>query len=693
MRLRRMSQQATPCRLRINGTSAIILTGVAFILLASISHIIMMARSFSIDLTTDEEYPLRMSEGGDSTTSSATLSLIASQKRIDALEAKIKELEEKLHSSHAPENTKTHNEEELPGLEVGVFSGESGYHSEDSVCHSLPLSLPSVETLWMKNIGTLFKESKHRRDPDWEMKEWTVKMMEMLTTRQLGRSIKTTPSPDDVRRVMKILQERRKYFLIPEANRDDSIAPPPKLKILVMGGSVTGGVMCRVNALNAKAGRYFRLPCAWPWRLNHYINDLLGFEAVEIENMSSGGLNSNIGSRVIEYGLYPEAFLPDGPDVIINAYSTNDVHVLSMLEAESKGLSLEEAVFRMQQNFIRQVLLSRCKNPPMIVLFDDYLGNEQNNIGELMSISKAMTVLAGYYNIMSISYADAVRQFVYGDTHETWFSPPWYGEGNDGQWKREIHPGMGAHISMVWVFAYNIFNAIISFCNAETFAVCTNETLNKCNKDIPAVNSVDIKGGTKKIPTGVPPLLTQELTLEKISTNWEDDANAILRKCNERTENDDVPCIFAWIAGYSVTKSEELEKLINPLLSSGDGWKVAIDNEKLGIVPDEGLGSKISFQFDNLSQSVRAINILAMKSYGNKWADSAARFSIFGGESTTPVAIEVITGHHESQTSVSYDYKINIDENMIEKGGKMRLNVELIGGSTFKITGMSICSR
>lgn len=453
--------------------------------------------------------------------------------------------------------------------------------------------------------------------------------------------------------------------------------------------------MCRINALNAKAGRYFRLPCAWPWRLNHYINDLLGFEAVQIENLSSGGLNSNIGSRVIEYDLYPDAFQPEGPDIIINAYGTNDVHVLSMKEAESKGLSLDEAVFEMQQNFIRQVLLSRrCKNPPMVVLFDDYLGNEQENIVELMTLSKTMTVLASYYNIMSISYADAVRQFVYGDTHETWFSPYWYGEANIGPWERQIHPSMGAHISMVWIIAYNIINAIVSFCNAETFAVCTDGTLNKCNKDIPIVKSVDIQGGPKAIPEGAPPLLSDELTLKKISSTWSDDANAMLSKCNEHNENvNDKPCIFAWIAGYSVKTVEELEKVIGPMVSSQDGWKVTDDHGKVGIVPEKGTSSKISFLLDNLPFAVRAVNVLVMKSYGDKWAGSEAQFSVFEGEGSTPVAKEVITGHHESHTSVSYDYKINLDKDTIEKGGRMRLEVELIGGLAFKITGMSICSR
>ena len=41
------------------------------------------------------------------------------------------------------------------------------------------------------------------------------------------------------------------------------------------------------------------------------------------------------------------------PDVVINAYSTNNMHVLSEIEAERLGITLEESVLRMNHKFVR----------------------------------------------------------------------------------------------------------------------------------------------------------------------------------------------------------------------------------------------------------------------------------------------------------------------------------------------------
>ena len=134
-------------------------------------------------------------------------------------------------------------------------------HPDNSVCRSLPLSMPSAETIWMENIGSIFEKSRHPRDhPEWDFKNFMSALLNTLPPSLLRKSVKTLPSPDSMRKVIDIVQ-RRKEFFERGGDKDDPRAPQ-KLKVLVMGGSVTQGVWCINNPENLKAGRYGRVSCA-----------------------------------------------------------------------------------------------------------------------------------------------------------------------------------------------------------------------------------------------------------------------------------------------------------------------------------------------------------------------------------------------------------------------------------------------
>ena len=50
-------------------------------------------------------------------------------------------------------------------------------------------------------------------------------------------------------------------------------------------------------------------------------------------------------------------------------------------------------------------------------------------------------------------------------------------------------------------------------------------------------------------------------------------------------------------------------------------------------------------------------------------------------------------GFHTSKTSVSYHHTMALEENVLaEIGDSLIVTVELIGGTTFKCTGMAFCS-
>jgi hypothetical protein len=148
---------------------------------------------------------------------------------------------------------------------------------------------------------------------------------------------------------------------------------------------------------------------------------------------------------MLEYGLLDTKY--QHPDIIVNAYSTNDHHIIAVKESELLGLSLEENIFATLQEFYRTALSlndddgSCVRSPPLVIHFNDYIGNEQREIMDTMSIARVVSMLSSYYGTASASYVDVVRDWVYGDTREGMFSPPaWYDVRFVGM-QREIHPG------------------------------------------------------------------------------------------------------------------------------------------------------------------------------------------------------------------------------------------------------------
>ena len=163
-------------------------------------------------------------------------------------------------------------------------------------------------------------------------------------------------------------------------------------------------------------------------------------------------------------------------DILINDYSTNDMHLVPKREPNATQL-LEERQLEALQNFTRFVLqrndLSRhCVDddeddnnkkkttttttktatatttssssssssiPQILYLhLNDYLGNAWRQILGGSILTRVNSVLAPYYGYASASYADVVRDYVYGDTHESFFtSRGWYETKNKGKMSGE----------------------------------------------------------------------------------------------------------------------------------------------------------------------------------------------------------------------------------------------------------------
>jgi hypothetical protein len=473
-----------------------------------------------------------------------------------------------------------------------------------------------------------------------------------------------------------------------------------------------------------------------------------------------GGTNTATGSVIWQYDLVPEE--ARNPDIVLNAYSTNDMHILTVLEAESSNITLRDRTFDMLQNFVRQVLsttscpVSNADDgetssggsntatesiPPVLLHMDDYLGNEQRKIWDTTTMFQGVQVLASYYGFASMSYADVVRDLVYADTYETWFSSEWWKppewmrkrkkvniKETDLVFDREIHPGMGMHIASTWVVAYNLLHLTTSFCSLPTPGRPQDLAKYEPNlwglpilkNDVPQAKN---KPRSQIPPNILPPVLTKELLLEDVTSLWQKEVEVqkalqeqhhslICKKTDDSSDEHSatiVKCPFSWVSNLSLQQNNKtwISEYFKDQSSVWHGWQLSDDGDKIGFVPSDITASShhdvrmvLDFRFPH--QAIRSVTIFFMKSYGDKWRNSelsarvllnpAADINQDSASSHLVVLQErTILGTHAKNTSEMYTEEV-ILEDPIEPGNLLQFEARLVGGEMFKIMGLAVCS-
>ena len=600
-----------------------------------------------------------------------------------------------------------------------------------ALCQQLPIPIPTATALWHSYLSKILQATRLPNDRKYQFHDFTAELLHIISPR-LPRSIKSLPHDwSSLENALDVAWNRYQYLQLSPAERrqrypTDTTAttPPPRpLKILVMGGSLLVGTNCR--KLLTEFGLGFRLPkrdCTWSNRLGQFINALLlgGNEdgndenddehrLVEVTKVAMGGTNTATGQVILAYDLIPQEARQ--PDIILNAYSTNDMHILTILEAQSANTTLRDKVFDMTQSFIRQVLEGcSATTKPLLLHMDDYLGNEQRTIWETTELAQGVQVLASYYGFTSMSYADVVRDFVYGDTYESWFSANWW---EKGRFEREIHPGMGMHIASTWVVVYGLLHLTTTFCSLpvpninDIFEYNTNEAnkmgLPPLRKDLPQA-----KGKPKRPPKGMPPILTKELLIENVTALWKQAEHAATCKTTpivrgqQRYKPERVKCPFSWVSGLSLQQNNQtwIQEYFQQYASRWEGWKLSDDGGKIGFIPTKQTDSYMVLDFPNVAQPLNTVTFFIMKSYGDKWRNSRLQVSTFesssDGDNTSKRNWKQLTsremvGFHNKNTSEMYTESIPLSES-IPKGASLRVAAHLVDGTSFKLMGLAICS-
>ena len=562
-------------------------------------------------------------------------------------------------------------------------------------CSVLNLSTSSATSIWSEHLSEIFHASRHVQDTRdrfvWH--DFTALLLNYMTPRRLQTSVKSLPSRywDKVGEVMGVAFDRYQWTT---SGRDG--VEPRKVNVFVMGGSVTMGVQCLVNPV-FETGMFARRQCAWPERLRQFLN-ALGEDVVDVNYITLGGVNTESGLTIWDYKLFPSD-IPH-PDVVIHAYATNDMHILSEVEAMKRNMTLEDMILEVNQKFVRAVLKPResCEDrpSPLLLYYDDYIGNEQQVILKTQPFARAAEMLSKYYGFGLISYADAVRHLVYGDTNENWFSP-------HGWPNRQVHPGMGMHISSIWTIAFNFLIMATTYCSSlidKELKPSTSGQEYLPEHGMPELRSdKNMKGGPSFIPRGMPPKLSTNLTLDNISSKWQNATSTFFdaSNCKESDYSKDKPCIFSWVGGLErgFDNPKHLEKRMSEVIVTNDGWIASADNSKLGFTATKD-HAVFEMKFDQVKQNVQTLTFMVMASYGEKWEGSKIRVDAYvdkDGEKAANILAKSIdiVGFHDRQTSETYSHKLDLGEQWVRRKDTLRVRIELVGGSTFKFTGMAVC--
>jgi hypothetical protein len=650
----------------------------------------------------------------------------------------------------------------------------SSLEARHPVCQQLGTKLfsnnefvvPSAPFVWTEFLSEIHTASDLLpNDPKYAFHDFTAHLLQLVSSR-LPRTTQTLPRTwDSLHAVLDIGWKRYQYFQAhPDALQPSGYGQPPMIdkdyphpeniprpiQILILGGSLLQGTNCRKMIRDLNIQMWLPLKhCNWGHRLGAFLNQVLQAPLVEVTNIGVGGTNTETGSILLHHELIPPQ--AQNADIIINGYSTNDMHVWTMEQAGHSNATLGDQVRSMVEDFYRNATrLGRtpCNQrvEPLLIYLDDYLGNEQREILTTMEGSSAVQSLARYYGFPTFSYADLVRDWVYGDTHETWFSPEgWFLNGD--VMEREIHPQLGMHVVASWVVAYNMLNMVANFCSIEPWRHAGSGDDNMLEQSYEAIQRVvpqlpDLrndaqyipKGKPRAPPKGLPPRLTKTLLLDHVSELWAQEVaeqqhkeNVGAESCQDGADANRQKCPFAWVTRIRVVPipgvaDTELENdgdaanaywKAHAVTDFGDpktsDWAFQSDHMKIGAVPMKGVGSELLLEIPAKSASsttpvvgheplVDTVTLFYMKSYGEKWMDSTIRLEVKAKSSSQAIdpsadwvtlsSIE-LTGWHAKSTSETFTETLRFGNAADIQ--QLQVAATLIKGETFKIMGLLAC--
>lgn len=391
---------------------------------------------------------------------------------------------------------------------------------------------------------------------------------------------------------------------------------------------------------------------------------------VNITNMAMAATTSDVASTVVDYQLWPPALQPHGPDVIVAAFAIND----------ALTVGTQNEIYQNIQQLIESVHRERnCRSNddddrlPILVFVDDFIA-WPGNMKQYLDFHQDLHELADWHGLGFVSYANAFRDLVLASDlfNETTFKGSWSID-KKGKTAANPHPGMSFHIFMSWVICYYLLHLSLSLCDGSL-----DEPTSPEDQELGSLFAVP------NIPAVHRPLLDEKLDIEQVHKLWTTLASSERDRCQSVVPGS--RCDFVWVANRvsEFRTAKDIDIFLQPFLTNNHGWKAEGNSyvSKHGWVAQKEK-ARFELQISADKMNIRYMTILSLQSYGEQWKDTKIHVQVNG-------KVFTIDGFHNSETSVIVPHKFELPE-MVKQGEFLKVVVELVSGSTFKITGMAFC--
>jgi hypothetical protein len=514
-----------------------------------------------------------------------------------------------------------------------------------SICQVFPANSKTTTSkqLWMNQVGAILAASQHPEDTNFFFETWTKRLLSEISPPLLEQSAttnsQTTESSlgDIVAGVLDVVYNK---LMKPDT------APP--LRIAVLGGSHTEGTTCAqvsVTIPEADASSTKSLStllsnpmfCAWPFRLESFLNTLAGFRVVEIVNLAEDGTDTGFMTPLVQNGIYPPSLMPYGPDIILHAYRPTDY--------DSGATTSAELLQTMQRELN---MLSRggsaphpCRIRPPLLIHLDATTMSNDNMA----------------NIITIQSWQAIDRAIEAD--------------------HQVEPGsMAAHMALTWVTAFNLMDLTLQYCKSDhdnsKRALADNIKSNSINvtqcKD-PATRSASASPSpTCPFCFFASPFGTVRTTMElqhyikgfvvhnegwqvlaDMSTGWSRKVGLVATHANANIL-------------FRVAQIDRPVRSLHimTLRSNGVEWQGSLARFRLAVMTPPSMSLDHSNNMDAPQPKAET------------------RFDV--------------TGYHDSAKHTTYHFTVDMTQYEAPIGSDLMVSVELVEGSRFKILGLMLCS-
>ena len=523
---------------------------------------------------------------------------------------------------------------------------------------------PQILNATYQNLPTYFSLNATMKD---EYMKWIDQLYSFYTASRLRRSVMYPAEPNEIIHILKKVEEIKHY----NENVAD-INNKRKLRVLVLGGSVTAGMYCYWPTIfGIPKLTYFESPnCKWSILLEKLLNEILfdGQEGVEVQNMATGGQTSEYGSLLLEYELFPD---PERvPDIIISAFAAN----------ESREPDLEKVFYEYIQHLVKSArgLLPCSDDAPLVIMVDDFYGDLP--FDALRQTGKTYMV-SNWFHVMAVDYASTVKHKVFTE-NATQYVPLIAGN-------YQMHQSVGMHMGIGFTIAFNIMNSIVNVCNDSNLSkgVLQTQNLSKEKNDSSIIDPSLLENVRKGDPSfhkiGY---FTKEIgRKDQIQQDYVDNTKNAKANCDRGNIK---ACSWAWfyngMSGF--VQSSQIRAQMNEVLLQKNGWVAEgfpVRQPRSGWYSHTA-NSTFSFKIENTTVNTNYIVINSMKSYSEKWKGSklGVSVSIFDDPVVPETALNregavnwdekdeiyLIDGFHEIKTSVHFTHKIPVK--MSAKAGR-----------------------